>query len=40
MWQTDSAFMTKGSRAMPLGPGGEVQNLVKNDDEDQDNGAE
>lgn len=28
-WQTDSSFITKGSRVMPLGPGGEVQDLSK-----------
>jgi len=30
-WQTGSAFMTKGARVMPLGPGGEVSTLAKDD---------
>jgi len=31
-WQTDSAFITKGARVMPLGPGGEVSTLSKDED--------
>jgi len=30
-WQTESAFITKGARVMPLGPGGEVSTLAKDD---------
>jgi hypothetical protein len=37
-WQTDSPYITKGAKVMPVGPGGEVQDLSK--DEDDDNGAE
>lgn len=37
-WLEGSAFITKGARVMPLGPGGQVQDLSK--DEDEDSGAE
>jgi len=33
-WQ-DSPFISKGARVMPLGPGGDVQTLVKDDSEGQ-----
>jgi hypothetical protein len=35
-WQSSSSFVTKGSRVLPLGPGGEVSTLSKDDDEDED----
>lgn len=41
-WKDDSPYITKGSTIMPLGPGGQIQDLAKDDsdDEDEDNGAE
>lgn len=38
-WQ-DSPFVTKGARVLPTGPGGLVSDLVKDDKEDDDQGAE
>ncbi len=35
-WQASSSFVTKGSRVMPLGPGGMVSDLSKDEDDDED----
>jgi hypothetical protein len=36
-WQKSSSFVSKGSKILPTGPGGQVQDLVK---DDEDEGAE